>query len=77
LQAPHYGDTGFLIDSVPHEEEAQMDEPRNSLTDDEIVTTPLSGSRSRAETGDADTDTDDTDVDTDSTDADADTDDPS
>ena len=59
-----------------------MDEPRNPLTDDEIVTAPLAGSRSRAETGDADTDdtdvdTDDTDADTDETDADADTDDPS
>jgi hypothetical protein len=52
-----------------------MDEPRNPLTDDEIVTTPLAGGRSRAETGDADTD--DTDVDTDDTDADADTEDPS
>jgi hypothetical protein len=52
-----------------------MDEARKPLTDDEIVTTPLAGGRSRAETGDADTD--DTDVDTDDTDADADTDDPS
>ena len=57
-----------------------MDEPRNPLTDDEIVTTPLADSRSRYETGDADTndtDTDDTDVDTDDTDADADSDDAS
>ena len=53
-----------------------MSEPRKTLRDDEIVTTPLAGSRSRAETGD-DADTDDTDVDTDGTDADADTDDPS
>jgi hypothetical protein len=52
-----------------------MEDTRKSLTDDEIVTTPLAGSRTRAETGDADTD--DTDVDTDDTDADADTDDPS
>jgi hypothetical protein len=58
-----------------------MDEPRTSLTEDEIVTTP-SGSSSPSETGDADTDdtdvdTDDTDADSDDTDADADTDDPS
>ena len=52
-----------------------MDETRKSLTDDEIVTTPLTGGRTRSESGDADTD--DTDVDTDDTDADADTDDPS
>ena len=57
-----------------------MDETSTPLTDDEIVTTPHAGNRSRAETGDADTD--DTDVDTDDTDADADdadadTDDPS
>ncbi len=54
-----------------------MDETRKSLTDDEIVTTPLAGGRTRSETGDGDADTDDTDVDTDDTDADADTDDPS
>jgi hypothetical protein len=76
LQPPHYGDTGFLLDSITHEEEARMDEPRNPLTDDEIVTTPLAGSRSRSETGDADTDAD-TEVDTDETDADADSDDAS
>jgi hypothetical protein len=52
-----------------------MDEPRKTLNDDEIVTTPVSGSATRSETGDADTD--DTDVDTDDTDADADSDDPS
>ena len=47
-----------------------MDETSTPLTDDEIVTTPLAETDSRAETGDADTD--DTDVDTDDTDADAD-----
>ena len=50
-----------------------MDEPRNPMAEDEIVTTPDSGTQDEA--GDADTD--DTDVDTDDTDADADTDDPS
>jgi hypothetical protein len=58
-----------------YEEEDRMDEARKTLTDDEIVTTPLAGTRTRAETGDVDTD--ETDVDTDDTDADADSDDPS
>jgi hypothetical protein len=49
------------------------DERRTTLSDDEIVTTPLSGAHPHAGMAD----TDGTDADTDDTDADADTDDPS
>ncbi len=51
------------------------DERKATLTDDDIVTTQVSGTRSRV--GMSDADADDADVDTDDTDADADTDDPS